>query len=84
MLGVNFPNTGEYKIVDGETISRTGVWWFAILLLEDESRGVRFLSMYKWQNKKGEWKKHSNFRVNSMKHAAKVSDIVRRFSEKLT
>ena len=72
MNGQNFPLSEHLRphILDGRTISRAGVWWTAVLAVEDPTTGRPFIGLYKWQKRNGEWKKASSFKINSAKHAA--------------
>jgi|ETNmetMinimDraft_16_1059900.scaffolds.fasta_scaffold84509_2 hypothetical protein len=85
MAGTDFP-VGPYygdHIVDGLTISRRGKWWTAILVIEEPSNKKKFINMYRWEQKDGDWKIRKNFKINSKKDADKLVEIINELSQKL-
>jgi hypothetical protein len=78
MAGTNFPVSEHYKesIKDGLTISRVGSWWTSVLLIEEPLNKKKFLCIYRWQLVDGEWKTRSKFKVNSVRDAEKLSEIL--------
>lgn len=80
-----FPISDYYKknIIDAVTITRAGIWWSAILLIEDPKSKKQFLSLYKWQYKELEWRIRSRFKITKKKDADKIVKIINDFSEKL-
>ena len=79
MLGKNFPVADYYKdnIIDAETISRSGSWWTAVLVIRDPRSGDPFISIYRWQKRKGEWKKTSSIKLSTQKVAISLQDALR-------
>jgi len=81
-----FPVTPYYRghILDGQTLTAAGVWWTAILLLQDPKTKKPFIGLYRWQKSKtGGWKTRKRF---SFKRAAEVKQVMRimeRFAFKL-
>lgn len=78
MAGTNFPVSEHYKdsILDALTISRVGGWWTSVLLIQEPSNQKKFLCIYRWQLVNGEWKTRSKLKVNSIKDADKLSEIL--------
>jgi hypothetical protein len=74
MLGKNFPVSEFLRphIVDAITISRSGGWWAAVLLIQDPKTQKPYLALYRWQKRAGQWKKSSSFKINSAEHLTKI------------
>lgn len=85
MLGKNFPVSDYYRdhIVDALTISRAGKWWSAVLVIEHPTNKKRFICLYRWEKKDGVWKTRKNFKINSMKDADKLVEIINTLKEKM-
>ena len=49
------------QIRDAVTLSRTGSWWSAALLIEDLRSRKQYVAMYRWHLRKGAWKRVSKF-----------------------
>lgn len=69
-----FPIDNYYKdnISDAITISRNHLWWTAILLIKEPKTGKNIIRLYKWQNRKGEWKRSSVFTLSSRKNIESI------------
>ena len=81
MGGQNFP-VDEYlrpQIRNARTISRSGQWWTAVLVIEDPVARKPFLALYKWQKQNDGWQKKSSFRINSAKHLATIVESLQAF-----
>ena len=50
-LGQNFPISDYYQnsIIDAETVSRSGGWWTAVILIADPRNQKPFITIYRWQ-----------------------------------
>lgn len=85
MLGQNFPIDDYYKshIVDAITLSRKGVWWTAVLLIEDPKTDHLFVSIYRWQKTGDDWKKRSSMRINSKKDCSALEEALSGFQDRL-
>lgn len=85
MYGQDFPVSDFYKghILDAETITRSGGWWTAVLLIEDPGNGIPFIGAYRWQLTKDGWKVRKTFSMKRKKEAAAFLSIVQKFSAKL-
>jgi|TARA_B100001964_G_scaffold72998_1_gene82730 hypothetical protein len=85
MIGKNFPISDFYKehILDAVTISRSGNWWSAILLIADPKNSKPFLSFYQWQKTNDGWKKRSSFKIRHRKDVDRILDAIKKFSESL-
>ena len=85
-MGTNFP-VAEYlrpHILDARTISRTGAWWTAILVIEDPRNNKPYIALYKWQSKDGSWRKSTSFRISQGKHLTGIVETLAEFSEHLS
>ena len=49
------------QIRDAVTLSRTGSWWSAALLIEDPRSRKQYVAMYRWHLRGGAWKRVSKF-----------------------
>ena len=53
------------QIKDALTLTRAGKWWSAALLIEDPKSQKRYVAVYRWQLKDGDWKRVSKFTFHS-------------------
>lgn len=85
MLGQNFPLSDYYKgrVIDAETISRSGGWWTAVLLIDDPKSEKPFIALYRWQKKDGEWKTRKNFKLRGKRKIAKTIEAIRKLDSKI-
>ena len=85
MFGRNFPVTDYYKdnIMDAVTISRSGSWWSAVLLVKDPQTEKPIVLLYQWQKKGDEWKTRKRFAFKKKKVLEDVMEILNGFSEKM-
>jgi hypothetical protein len=68
MAEEELPPIQYYEILSYATIVRTRAWWNLVALLRDPSKDKVFTSIYKFQRKKGEWHRATNFKINNPKH----------------
>lgn len=75
-MSLNYPVSDYYKefIVDGVTINRSETWWTAMLVIKNPKSEKKFLNLYKWNKRNGEWKIAQSFKINSLKNVKKISD----------
>ena len=81
----DFPVSDYYKgrIGEARTISRSGSWWTAVLLIENPATEAPFLAFYRWQKRDGVWKVRKSFNCKSKKDAARLVQIVQELSDSL-
>ena len=74
----DFPVSDYYrtKIKEARTINRTGMWWSAVLLIEDPATLKPFLAFYRWQKREGDWRVRKSFNCRSKKDALKLVKII--------
>jgi hypothetical protein len=86
MIANNFPVSDYYRphILDGETVTRGGGWWTAVLLIADPVSGDPFVALYQWQSTESGWKARKRFKFSGVVQTTKAMEIVQRFSSKLT
>jgi hypothetical protein len=84
-LGVNFPIDSYYKgcIIDAETLSNKSGWWTAVLLLKDPKSKAKFISLYKWQQVDGVWKKRTSWKFKSNQEFLVTFSAVQKFIKTL-
>ena len=84
-FGKHFPISEYYRhnILAAETISHTGTWWSAVLLIKDPKTEKLFAGLYRWQQRGGKWKTVSNYKIRSKKHLLTTLKILENFSNKL-
>jgi hypothetical protein len=81
-----FPVSEYYSphIEDAETLTRSGGWWTAVLLIRDPKSHELFISIYRWQHTETGWKTRKTFTCRKKAEAAALIDSVKRFSDKLS
>ena len=81
----DFPVSDYYKeqVVEARTISRSGLWWSAILLIRDPKTSKPFLAFYRWQKRDGDWKVRKSFKCGTVRDARKIIDILQELSRQL-
>lgn len=75
MLGKNFPISDYYRenIIDAVTIRRTGQWWTAALVIANpRNESKRFIALYKFRCRDGEWRVHQKLHLNSVEDVTKM------------
>ena len=74
-VGQDFPVSEYYRgqIQDAITISRTGTWWTAVLLILDPKTKLKFVGVYKWQKTSNGWKVRNKLNVRSANDSVKLS-----------
>lgn len=80
MFGNNFPISDYYKdnILDAETISRSGGWWTAVLVIDDPKTKKPFVGFYRWRFSEDGWKTQSRF---FLRKKADVISVRRKLEE---
>jgi hypothetical protein len=80
-----FPITDYYKgkILDGVTLSKSGAWWTAILLIEDPRSQLPFINLYRWQHTEAGWKVRGRFKISTKEDATNIVDVLSEFLERL-
>ncbi len=78
MLGQNFPISEYYRpyIIDAVTISRTGLWWTAVLLIEDPKTKKPFIALYRWQRVRDSWKTRKRFTLRALQETTAAAVTV--------
>jgi len=61
-------------VSEQRTIYKTAKWWKAVIL--GESFGKRFVAVYLWQNKNGEWKQKHKLKINGKDDWEKTKPVV--------
>lgn len=81
----DYPVSEYYKnkLVGGETVTKTGIWWTAILLIQDPKTQKPFVGMYRWQKTKAGWKTRKRFTSRRKSELKQVIKTLQDFSEKL-
>jgi hypothetical protein len=79
------PLSDYYKedLIDIITISRGGRWWSAVLLLKDSNSDNKFISIYKWQMVRNEWKLRKNYRINNKEELNVIIEALNEFGKHL-
>ena len=60
------------QIKDAVTLTRTGRWWSAALLIEDPQSHKSYVAVYRWQLRGGDWKRVSKFICRTKADADKM------------
>ena len=84
MVGQSYPVAEIYKnnIVDGETVSRRGNWWTAVLLIRNPKTGKLFTKLYMWELRDGVWKTAQSFKIGKLVKLKHITLILQKFSAK--
>lgn len=82
-FGKKFPvsDTIRNDIVDARTISRSSLWWTAVLQFRKPNTEEKYVTLYKWKMTNGVWKRTSSFKINSLKHLEKIVSALVAFQE---
>ena len=80
-----FPVTEYYqgRVLAGETLSKVGGWWSAVLLIRDPRTEKPFIGLYRWQKSGGSWKVRKRFNIKSAKELQITLAAIGRLSDKL-
>lgn len=70
-------------ILQARTITRTGAWWSAALLISDPLTKKRYVAFYRWQKRKGSWKRVKKFTCNSRADASVMVSFLQAVSPEL-
>lgn len=81
-FGQNFPLSDYYRgnVIDGRTITRTGRWWTAALLIKDPKTEEPFVALYRWEKMGEEWKKRKSISFKTRPHVDAVVEALEEFS----
>jgi hypothetical protein len=84
MLGQNFPISDYYRenIMDAVTISRSGGWWTAVLLIKDPQSNTPLISLYRWQQTEQGWKMRNRFHFRNKEQVSEILKVVQDFATK--
>lgn len=84
-MGQNFPVSEYYqgRILDAHTISRSGGWWTAVLLIKDPKTEKPFLSIYRWQKRNDDWKTVKSFSWKKVKDISIFIEAAKQFSKRI-
>lgn len=85
MTEESFPVTEYYRghLLGGETLSKVGGWWSAVLLIRDPRTEKPFIGLYRWQKSGGSWKVRKRFNIKSTKELQMTLAAIGRLSGKL-
>ena len=73
----DLPNSNDdeyYSFLSAYQISKTGSWWTIMICADTEQK--RIIQIRKYKKRDGEWKKFSNFGINSSNQAIKIIDAL--------
>ncbi len=81
----NFPLSAYYKglVLGAETLTNTGVWWTAILLIRDPKTQKPFIGLYRWQKTKEGWKTRKRFTFKRADEVKRAVEMIQRLAVKL-
>jgi|TARA_B100000315_G_C14584435_1_gene592162 hypothetical protein len=79
----DFPISDYYRdnIEDAISISRSGGWWTAALLIRDPKSNQPFVGCYRWQHTESGWKIRGRLKINSKKDLEKMIEILSQFNQ---
>jgi hypothetical protein len=71
------PVSEKLKVLQYETIFKSGKWWSAVALLE--SFGRRQVALYLWARRGDKWKRKQKYVIHSRGEWIQIRDAVERF-----
>jgi hypothetical protein len=77
MSGEMLPVSEKLKVLQYETIFKSGKWWSAVALLE--SFGRRQVALYLWARRGDKWKRKQKYVIHSRGEWIQIRDAVERF-----
>ena len=64
------------QIRDAVTLTRTGGWWSAALVIEDPQSRKRYVAVYRWQLRDGAWKRVSKYTCRTKADADRIRSFL--------
>lgn len=85
MTDEDFPLSAYYRphLISGETLSKVGGWWSAVLLIRDPRSDKPFIGLYRWQKSESVWKVRKRFSFKTAKELHAALNVIGRLSDKL-
>jgi hypothetical protein len=71
------PVSEKLKVLQYETIFKSGKWWSAVALLE--SFGRRQVALYLWARRGDKWKRKQKYVIHSRGEWIQIRDAVEKF-----
>lgn len=71
------------KVIDGQTISRRGGWWSAVLLIRDPHSEAPFIGLYRWQKTADGWRTRKSFSLRKASQVNRVIEVLKQFEQAL-
>lgn len=71
------------QIRKARTLSRTGRWWSAILLMEEKKGDGNYIAMYRWKREDDRWKRSKKFTCRSREDADVICEFLENTKELL-
>lgn len=65
------------------TLTRTGPWWSAVLLIADPASDRTYVAMYRWKKVEGSWKRANKFTCWSKDDAMVVREFIQQHQDQL-
>lgn len=80
-----FPVSDYYQghVLEGETLSKIGVWWSAILLIREPKTQRPFVCLYRWQKTAAGWKVRKRYSFNSARDLNRALNLLQRLLSKM-
>jgi len=75
----NFPVHPSIEVLEGETVYKSKRSWIAVLRYR--LRGRITVALYKWHNRRGEWKRAAKFIIPTLHFWKLVDGVVRSMLE---
>jgi hypothetical protein len=69
-----FPVSETLKVIEGITLSKSGKWWSAVVLLE--SFGRKQVAVYLWNKKGDQWKRRQKFLIISKDQWTRAKETI--------
>ena len=75
------PISGFYEVIEHETISKSSLWWSAIVLVKIGKK--KKIGLYLWQKKDEQWKRKHKFTISSEEQYKDIKRVLEEYSRLL-
>ena len=75
------PCHSEVKVLEQRNLFKTDKWWKAVVL--GEVKGKKFLAVYMWQKRNGNWKQKHKMKLNRKADWIEMEPVIDELVERL-
>ena len=70
-----------YEVIEHETISKSSLWWSAVVLVKIGKK--KKIGLYLWQKKDKQWKRKHKFTISSEEQYKDIKRVLEKYSRLL-